>query len=242
MKKELPIHGHEIMYPLLQGYDSVVMDVDLELGGSDQLFNMMMGRQLQRSLNNREKWVLTTPIINGTDGRKMSKSYGNFIALTEAPNDMYGKLMSVTDGEIVTYFTVLTDLPLSEIDEIKTALEKGDNPINFKKKLAFTITKMYHDEAAAQAAQDNFEKTVQHKEVPDEMPEIVVSPGMTLAQVLQQAMPQESNSNLRRLVEQNAVSINDEKVVDFNQQMNFTNEVVLKAGKRKYFKLIANNE
>lgn len=242
IKKGLPVHGHEIMYPLLQGYDSVVMDVDLELGGSDQLFNMMIGRQLQKSLNNRDKWVLTTPIINGTDGRKMSKSYGNFVALTDAPNDMYGKLMSVADEEIITYFTVLTDVPMTEIEEMQSSLESGENPINFKKKLALTITKMYHDESAAQTAQEYFEKTVQNKEAPDEMMDITVPMNMTLGQVMQKAIPEESLSNLRRLVEQSAVSINDEKLSDFNQSLNLTDEAILKVGKRKYFKLIPTNE
>lgn len=238
MKSGLPIHGHEIIYPLLQGYDSVVMDVDLEIGGSDQLFNMMMGRQLQRSLNNREKWVLTTPIINGTDGRKMSKSYGNFVALTEAPQDMFGKLMSVADEEIVTYFTVLTDVSNNEIEEMKSLLAAGENPINFKKKLAFTITKMYHDEAAAQYAQEYFEKTVQNKEVPTDIPEIKVQPNLTVATVLQLCVPEESNSNLRRLVEQAAVTLNDEKLSDFNQSLSIQSGAILKVGKRRFFKLL----
>lgn len=239
IKSGLPIHGHEIMYPLLQGYDSVVMDVDLEIGGSDQLFNMMMGRQLQRSMNNHEKWVLATPIINGTDGRKMSKSYGNFVALTEAPNDMYGKLMSVADDEIITYFTVLTDLPMSEIETMRAAIANGENPMSFKKRLAFTITEMYHDKAAAQAAQENFEKTVQNKEVPDEIPEITIAANSTLAQILQLCMPEESNNNLRRLVEQGAVSLNEEKLSDLNQVLTIDDSAILKAGKRRYFKLKA---
>lgn len=235
IKNGLPIHGHEIMYPLLQGYDSVAMDVDLEIGGSDQLFNMMMGRTLQRQLNNREKWVLTTPIINGTDGRKMSKSYGNFVALTEEPNDMYGKLMSVADDEIITYFTVLTDVAMDEIDGMKQAINNGENPMEFKKRLAFEITKQYHDEAGAQAAQENFEKTVQNKEVPDEVPEISVSSDMNLGGTLNTAMPEESNSNLRRLVEQGAVSLNDQKLSDLNQPIE---SGILKVGKRRYFKII----
>lgn len=238
LKKELPIHGHEIMYPLLQGYDSVVMDVDLEIGGSDQLFNMMTGRQLQRSLNNREKWVLTTPIINGTDGRKMSKSYGNFIALTEAPNDMFGKLMSVADNEIITYFTVLTDVPTAEIEALKQALSAGENPITIKKKLAFEITSMYHDVNAATTAQEFFEKTVQNKEVPDEIPAVKVSAKTTLMAVLQTCLPEESNSNLRRLVEQGAVSLNDQRIDTFSEFITVPENGILKVGKRKYFKLI----
>lgn len=234
IKNGLPIHGHEIMYPLLQGYDSVAMDVDLEIGGSDQLFNMMMGRTLQRQMNNHEKWVLTTPIINGTDGRKMSKSYGNFVALTEAPNDMYGKLMSVADDEIITYFTVLTDVSMTEIDSMKAAIDGGQNPMEFKKRLAFEITRQYHDEAVAGSAQEHFEKTVQNKEVPDEIEEKSFSNGMTLIEVLQNCMPDESNSNLRRLVEQGAVSLNDQKLTDLNQSLE---SGILKVGRRRYFKI-----
>ncbi len=157
--KKLPIFGHEIMYPLLQGYDSVAMDVDLEIGGTDQTFNMMMGRQLQQQYNGHEKWVLSTPIIVGTDGRKMSKSFGNFIALMDEPNDMYGKLMSVADEVILEYFTVLTDVPESEIEAMRAAMDECTNPIEFKKKLALTITTMYHSEPLAVAAAKFFEDT-----------------------------------------------------------------------------------
>ena len=145
VKAGRPVHAHEIIYPLMQGYDSVHMDVDLEIGGTDQTFNMMMGRTLQKAYNNHEKWVLSTPIINGTDGRKMSKSYGNFVALTENPNDMYGKLMRIGDEMIINYFTVLTDVPMAEIEEMEKAMAAGENPMTFKKKLAFTITTMYHE-------------------------------------------------------------------------------------------------
>jgi tyrosyl-tRNA synthetase len=137
MKNNLPIHGHEIMYPLLQGYDSVEMEVDLEIGGTDQTFNMMMGRHLLKSYKNKEKWVLTTPIINGLDGRKMSKSYGNFIALTENPRDMYGKLMSIADDMIIEYMTLLTDLSDEEIAETQKSMQAGENPMIFKKKIGF---------------------------------------------------------------------------------------------------------
>jgi len=213
----------------------VVLDVDLELGGSDQLFNMMMGRQLQRSMNNREKFVLTTPIINGTDGRKMSKSYGNFIALTEPANDMYGKLMSVADAEIVTYLTVLTDMPMAEVSEIENQLKSGANPMEFKKKLALVVTEMYHDAEQAGQAQEHFERTVQNREVPEEIPEITIKSGATILEAMQQSLLEESNSNLRRLLEQGGVSLDETKVTDPNQAI--TQSAILKVGKRRYFKL-----
>jgi tyrosyl-tRNA synthetase len=236
--KGLPIHGHEILYPMLQGYDSVAMDVDLEIGGTDQTFNMMMGRHLQRVYNDHEKWVLTTPIINGTDGRKMSKSYGNFVALTENPTDMYGKLMRITDDMIIEYFTVLTDVPTTEIAEMESAMKTGANPMEFKKRLAKTITTMYHDGAAAVAAQDHFEKTIQNKEIPDESIQIAVSRDpISLLNLVAVAMPEESKSNLRRLIEQSAVELlpSGEKPTDPNQMVDPSTIQNLKVGKRRYF-------
>ncbi len=240
MKKGLPVHGHELMYPLLQGYDSVAMDVDLEIGGSDQLFNMLMGRHLQRVYNNREKWVLTTPIINGTDGRKMSKSYGNFVALTENPTDMYGKLMSIADDQIVEYFTLLTDTPQEEIDSIAAEITHGANPIDFKKKLAYTITAQYHTASEAQLAQEHFEKTVQGKGIPDDT-QVVSLPHSTLTVLglLEACMPAESKSELRRFIEQNAVTLlpAEVKLNDQNAEVVLSSGMIVKVGKRRYFKL-----
>ncbi|MCB9813662.1 MAG: tyrosine--tRNA ligase [Pseudomonadales bacterium] len=236
-----PIHGHEIIYPLLQGYDSVVMDVDLEIGGTDQTFNMMMGRTLQKAYNNREKWVLTTPIINGTDGRKMSKSYDNFIALTENPNDMYGKLMSVADELIIQYFTLLTDLPLEEITKIEAEIKNGQNPMEFKKQLAFTITQMYHDASQAELAAENFQNTVQDKNIPENLPEIYVQTNsIAILDLIKLCIPEESNSNIRRLLEQSAVELlpSEEKPTDPYKEV-IVNEIqTIKIGKRKYFKIL----
>lgn len=243
IQKELPIHGHEIIYPLLQGYDSVVMDVDLEIGGSDQLFNMMMGRQLQKMYNNKEKWVLTTPIINGTDGRKMSKSYNNFVALTEPAPDMYGKLMRISDEQIIEYFTVLTDVALSEIEAMKASLTAGENPMELKKLLAKTITTMYHSAADATAAEHYFEAAVQNKELPEDAPMVHLpqSP-LSLLDILKACMPQESNSQLRRLVEQGAVELlpNKEKptdAVEILSQDVYSGLEAIRVGKRRFFKV-----
>lgn len=243
MKNNLPIFGHEIMYPLLQGYDSVAMDVDLEIGGTDQTFNMMMGRHLQKVYNNREKWVLTTPIIAGTDGRKMSKSYGNFIALTAPANEMYGKLMSIPDELITLYFTVLTDEPTASISTIEQEMKEGTNPLIFKKKLAFSITKMYHTQADALAAATYFEKTVQNKQTPDDVPVInLKDQSFTLLELLQIATSKLSNSELRRLIEQKAVEVtykNNQKeiITDPYHKLGAINLAVLKVGKRKFFKI-----
>lgn len=237
LKNGQPIHGHEIMYPLLQGYDSVAMDVDLEIGGTDQTFNMMMGRHLQRVYNNHDKWVLTTPIINGTDGRKMSKSYGNYVSLTENPIDMYGKLMRISDDMIVDYFVVLTDVPMADIETMRRALDSGENPMEFKKRLAKTITQMYHSETAALDAQRHFEATVQNKELPQEMTLLAVpSPGTPSLQVIATAMPTLSNSDIRRLMEQGGVKLNDETLTNPTQTLEIKVGDVLRVGKRNYFK------
>ncbi len=239
IKSGQPIFGHEIIYPLLQGYDSVAMDVDLEIGGSDQLFNMMMGRELQRSYNNREKWVLTTPIINGTDGRKMSKSYDNFIALTEPAIDMYGKLMSVADEEIITYFTVLTDIELSEVEQMKQALAAGENPMSFKKRLAWEITKLYHDEKGANEAQLHFEKTVQQKAVPDELPDVIVDhERLPLIDLCKLCLPGESNSELKRIIQQGGVELQPGGVVANPQTAILVDQTIIRIGKRRHFRLI----
>lgn len=244
IKNDRPIHAHELIYPLMQGYDSVVMDVDLEIGGTDQTFNMMMGRYLQKVYNNKEKWVLSTPLINGTDGRKMSKSLNNYIAMTEVPTEMYGKLMSIADTEIIPYFESLTNLDRDEIVYMDTQMKDGKNPIEFKKNLALTITKMYHPENEALLAQDHFESTVQAGDIPDDLPEVKVGDKeVGIIDLLNLLLPQESRSNLRRLVEQGAVELirsNDKPSsfpTDPHDIINPSKFIIARVGKRRYFKL-----
>ncbi len=235
LEENRPIHTHELMYPLLQGFDSVAMDVDLEIGGTDQTFNMMMGRTLQKTYNNKEKWVLSTPIINGTDGRKMSKSYGNFVALTEEPNDMYGKLMSTSDDQIIPYFTLLTNIPMDEIEQMEEAMKNGDNPMDFKKLLAKTITTMYHDEELAQQAEAHFEKTVQNKEATETLD--LADTTITALDVAIKARPDDSKSNLRRIIEQGGLQVDGEKITDPNQELNLSKGSTIKVGKRNLYKV-----
>lgn len=246
LKAGRPVHGHEIMYPLLQGYDSVVMDVDLEIGGTDQTFNMMMGRTLQRQYNNREKWVLTTPLINGTDGRKMSKSYHNFIALTENAIDMYGKLMSVTDDLIIEYFQVLSNVSDVDIAEMAKAIEAGQNPMEFKKRLAFTITEMYHSTDEAHQAAEHFQNTVQKGQIPEDLVEVSMASATNILEAVKACMPDQSNSNIRRLVEQGAVELffgeTSEKPSDplapLQMEKDGTQLSIIRVGKRNYFKIV----
>lgn len=224
LKNKLPIFGHEIIYPLLQGYDSVAMDVDLEIGGSDQTFNMMMGRHLQKIYNNREKWVLTTPIINGLDGRKMSKSYNNYIALTAEPEEMYNKVMTAKDEVIIEYFTLLTDVSNQEIEEMSLAMNNGENPMIFKKKLAKTLVMMYHDEVLAGKAADNWQKVVSEKKLPDNIIEAIVPNfNLPLVELAKIAEPETSKSHLRRLQDQGGLELLPNKV--------------LRVGKKNYYQL-----
>lgn len=237
MKAGKPIHGHEIMYPLLQGYDSVAMEVDLEMGGTDQTFNMLMGRTLLRQYKQKEKWVLANPIINGTDGRKMSKSYGNYVALDEAPNEMFGKIMSMKDEEMLTYYEIFTDEDMAEAEALIKA-----SPRDAKVKLAKHIVTWLHNEAAAESAyQDFVTKFVKH-EVPDDMPEFSV--GATSIGILDLITKTcgfaSSNGEARRMVEQGGVSLDGEKITDSKAEIQVKDKAqVLKVGKRKFGKITA---
>lgn len=232
MKAGKPIHGHEIMYPLLQGYDSVAMEVDLEMGGTDQTFNMLMGRTLLRQYKNREKWVLTNPIINGTDGRKMSKSYGNYVALDEAPNEMFGKIMSMKDEEMATYFEIFTQEDL----EAAKALIKT-SPRDAKVKLAKHIVTWLHSADDAEAAyQDFVTKFVKH-EVPQDIPDFSVgSDSIGILDLITKICGfASSNGEARRMVEQGGVSLDGEKIENPKAEVQISSEPqVLKVGKRKF--------
>lgn len=230
----LPIFGHEIIYPLLQGYDSVVMEVDLEIGGNDQTFNMMMGRHLMQQYLQREKWVLTTPLIEGTDGRKMSKTYNNYVSLTEPAIDVYGKLMRINDELIVKYFQLLTDLDLKEIDAIQQAINQGSNPMDFKKKLAFTITEQLHDKEAAQEAEQHFSRTFQEGQMPEESSFATWELEFAADQYLSNSFC--SNSELNRLLEQGAI-----RLLPAGEKLNraellaLTSGSKVKVGKKNWF-------
>lgn len=238
VKNNQPVHIHELLYPIMQGYDSVAMDVDLELGGNDQTFNMLVGRTLQKMINGKEKFVLSGKMINGLDGRKMSKSYGNFVSLVENPIDMYGKLMSIADDEIVTYFEVLTDTPTDEIKRIGAELQKGANPMSFKKKLAHTITTWLHTSTDADSAQDHFEKTVQNKEIPENIPSIRLPKDVrTALAIVSIAQPEVSKSALRRLIEQGGVEFDGKKHFNPLDEVDVVEGTVVRIGKREYFRI-----
>lgn len=239
LQENKPIHLHELIYPLLQGYDSVEMEVDLELGGNDQLFNMMVGRQLLQDMKGREKFVLTVPLLVGSDGRKMGKSLNNFIPLQNTPQNMFGELMSISDDVMGQYFDLLTDVPEEEIDALLIDIEdKKVNPIEVKKRLAREIVSWLFSEQEAKSAQDHFEKTVQQGELPDKMPEIDLDQAqVNLLDLVMSTGVCSSKSEGRRLIEQGGVQLDEQKQTDPYAELTIQDGQVLRTGKRNFFVL-----
>ncbi len=230
-----PIAMHEFFYPLMVGYDSVTLDVDAELGGSDQEFNMLCGRHMQQGFGKRDKFVLTTRLIEGTDGRKMSKTYDNCVYLQDEPKDMYGKIMSIKDELIPTYMECCTDIPMSEVEDAKEALKaKQGNPKDLKMRLAREIVTLYHGADAAQTAEKAFVTVFSEKGTPDDMPEVAVKAGESLMDVLlaQKLIP--SKSEARRLIEQKGIVLNDKPVTSLDAK---AEAGIVRVGKRKFLKI-----
>ncbi|MFA7681534.1 MAG: tyrosine--tRNA ligase [Candidatus Peribacteraceae bacterium] len=227
--EEDPVSPNEFLYPLMQGYDSVMLDVDFELGGNDQLFNMLCGRKLQKAFGKREKAVLTTKLIEGIDGRKMSKTYNNCIYLDDEPSDMFGKVMSVKDDLMETYFECCTDVPM---DEAKKIL-KG-SPREAKARLGREIVTLYHGAAAAESAEAAFNKVFKDKELPDDIPEVTVKSGTLLIDLIVAQKLAPSKSEARRLIEQGGVKLNDTVVESLDAT---AEEGIMKVGKRKFLKI-----
>ena len=230
-----PISVVEFLYPLLVGYDSVILDVDCELGGNDQYFNMLAGRTLQKAYGKRDKFVLTTKLIEGTDGRKMSKSYENCIYLTDAPNEMYGRLMTIRDDLIPTYMECCTDIPMKDVQEAEKAIKNGStNPKELKMRLAREIVTLYHGKDAAVHAEQHFESVFKDKGVPDDVQEVSVKSGTSLIDVLVSEKIVSSKSEARRLIEQNAVKKDDTVITRVDAK---AEEGIYKVGKRKFLKI-----
>lgn len=233
---------HEVLYPVMQGYDSYFMDTDIQLGGTDQTFNMQAGRTLQKDLRGKESFVMSNVFLEGTDGRKMSKSWGNAIWLDDTPTDMYAKVMAVHDDFIINYFILATGLPLAEIEIMKKQLEDGEHPMTIKKKLAEQIVTELYSKEEAEKAGNHFQTTVQHKEVNTESIETITlaSEAQTLADFLVEKKLVESKSDAKRLIDQNAVEI-DGTIVEANKLLaeipQFKHNVLLRVGKRSLVKL-----
>lgn len=237
MKKGEDVNLREFLYPLLQGYDSVAMKVDLELGGTDQTFNMLAGRKLVREILNKDKFVMTTPLLTDSEGRKIGKTEGNVIALMDQPEDLYKKIMSLPDDIIVKGFEYMTRVPMTKVKEIEKRFKNGDNPIDLKKELAYEVVRLLNDDASSQKAEEEFEKTIQKKEMPTQIPEFVLSKKeelVTIADLLVQTDLAASKSEAKRLIEQGGVEIDGERVTDLNMDVSAKESFVLKVGKRKF--------
>jgi tyrosyl-tRNA synthetase len=242
IKNKLPVHLHEFLYPLMQGYDSVHMQVDVEIGGSDQTFNMLAGRKLEEEYIGKEKFVLVTPLITDKEGRKMGKSEGNAIPIRSTPQDMYGVVMSLPDDFIQSLFIQCTDVPMDEILSMLQHIERGANPMDYKKKLAYELVRIFHSEEEAQGAQKFFESTVQNDQLPEDIPEWSIDAGLyELVELLSQIGIIDSKSEAKRLSTQGWVVViengEEKKITDPRTYIQVKDNMVIRAGKRRYIRL-----
>jgi tyrosyl-tRNA synthetase len=235
-KEEKPIAITELLYPLMQAYDSVAVQADVELGGTDQKFNFLVGRELQSMMGQHPQQCFMVPLLVGTDGvQKMSKSLGNYIGIAEPPETIYGKTMSIRDDLIMQYFELVTDVPEEELAEFRKQLESNTiNPMTLKKRLASEIVTQLFSAKEAQEAGEHFIKTVQNKELPDEIKEFKINDDATIGRLLVDSGMASSRSEASRLILQGAVSIDGIKIIDINQHIG--KNVIIKAGKRRYLK------
>jgi len=244
-KGGIPISMHEILYPLAQAMDSVAIESDVELGGTDQKFNLLVGRDIQREFGMEPQVIITMPLLVGIDGvDKMSKSYGNYIGISESPKDIYGKTLSIPDNLIYTYFELATDISNDELKEIKNQLnDKNINPRDLKRKLARTLVKMYYDEKAAIESEEEFDKIFIKKEIPDEISEINWNreeKEIAIIDLLMETNLAPSRSEAKRLISQGGVSIDGDKISDLSAIIKLKNENIIKVGKRNFLKIITN--
>ncbi|WP_373942311.1 tyrosine--tRNA ligase [Vibrio chagasii] len=232
-----PIAIHEFMYPLLQGHDSVALESDVELGGTDQKFNLLMGRELQKAAGQKPQAVLMMPLLVGLDGvKKMSKSAHNYIGISEAPSEMFGKIMSISDDLMWSYYELLSFRPLEEVAELKAGVEAGNNPRDVKVLLAKEIIARFHSEADADAAEQEFVNRFAKNQVPDDMPEFEFEAGLPIANVLKEAGLVNSTSDAMRMIKQGAAKIEGEKVED-NKLVPEAGTAVYQVGKRKFARI-----
>ena len=234
-----PISLLEFLYPLFQGYDSVALKADIELGGTDQLFNLLVGREIQREYGLEPQVIMTLPLLVGTDGvDKMSKSLDNYVGIFDAPEEMYGKTMSIPDEQIVPWFELVTDVPLEEVASVRDQLAtRATNPRDLKRRLAREIVTLYHGEEAARGAEAHFDRVIVEKDIPAEMPEVTLSSPVWILALLKEQGLVVSTSEGRRLVEQGAVYVDGERLADMDWQVPADAEHVLKIGKRKFLRV-----
>lgn len=243
LKENKIVRLDETEYPIMQGYDSYFMDTDLQIGSADQTFNMQAGRTLQRKLRNKDSYILVTDYLPGTDGRKMSKSWGNAIWLDDAPQDMYAKVMAINDDVILQFFVLATNVPLSEIEHIEDHLNAGKNPLEIKKELAKAIVSELYSQEQAKAAEERFEKTVQKKELPEDVPTFEMKPDehLVVTDLLVRAGLAASKSDAKRLVDQGAVEVDSDLVDSPFEEIVPEDNMLIKAGKRNYVRIKTSN-
>lgn len=243
-KQQQSIAIHEFLYPLLQGYDSVAMDADIEFGGTDQKFNLLMGRELQRVNNKPQQVVITMPLLEGLDGvKKMSKSYDNYIAITDKPDDMFGKIMSVNDDLMWKYYDLLSFKDKKEIDNLKSEVAQGKNPRDIKISLGHEIVERFHTKDLADQAVENFHSRFACGQMPDEIEEKIIDDlendqPLPIAQVLKRSGLTASTSEAIRMLKQGAVKINGEKVLDQKLLIDLNSDDIYQVGKRKFKKIL----
>ena len=238
-QSETPILLHEFLYPLAQGMDSVELKADVELGGTDQKFNLLVGRDLQREYGQEPQCIITLPLLEGTDGvEKMSKTYGNEIGLLDTPEDKYGKIMSISDDMIVKYFRLAADADDQKVEAIKSLLSNSKtNPRDVKRELGRAIVKLYHGADEAQAAEQHFDKVIVQKDIPDEMDEVELKSDQLLLDIITNAGLTKSKGEARRLIKQNAVKLDSAVCKDIDQKLHAGKESVIKVGKRRFLKV-----
>ncbi len=235
-----PIALVEFMYPMLQGWDSVVIKSDIEIGGTDQTFNLLVGRELQNREGQPQQIVMTLPIIEGTDGiQKMSKSLGNHIGVKDSPKEMFGKIMSIPDNMIERYYTYLSALPKQALETVVSSLKAGANPRDIKAQLGERMVELFHSSEAAKQAHAEFNEIFKNKGLPDEMPEIQAAVGMDIVSLLAHCGLATSKSEARRALEAGAVKINQEKVTDAKLVPDLSQSIILQNGKRKFARVSA---
>ena len=236
---EVPISLHEFLYPLAQAQDSVELVSDIELGGTDQKFNLLMGRNLQKIVGQKPQCILTMPILEGTDGiEKMSKSYGNDIGISDSANDMYGKTLSIPDSIMLSWFTLAADVNKNYLDEVSQKLEDGSiNPMGLKRELARKIVALYHDDNKAIEAENYFNKVTVSKGVPDDIDDYQLKEDDLLVNIIADSGLLNSKSEARRMIKQSAVKIDGETVTDIHHKVKTSDSFILKVGKRKFLKV-----
>ncbi len=244
-KANQPISIHEFLYPLIQGYDSVALKADVEIGGTDQKFNLLVGREIQKEWGQEPQVVLTMPLLEGLDGvQKMSKSLGNYIGIEEPPGEIFGKVMSVSDDLMWRYYELLSDRSLKEVEELKKRVAEGDlHPMEAKKRLALEITQRYHSEKEAKACREEFERVFRDRELPQEIPTVSISwkeGEVWIVKALTESKLVKSSSEGRRMIQQGAVQINGTKITDLDYKLTVPDgEHILKVGKKRFVRLVA---